>query len=65
MATMKEVEERSTDRSVQRKAYHHVSMKKDGRCTFCPPHGGENEGRTPRRSWKNRRKLKWRNISGL
>jgi len=40
------------------KAIKIVRRQKNLKCDICPPHRGENNERTPRRSWKSRTKRK-------
>jgi uncharacterized protein (TIGR02996 family) len=50
-------EYRTTDDSAAWRKLHKI---RHAGCYICPWHDGENRGRRPHRSWKKRRKQRWR-----
>ena len=48
MARMSDEYEKTDDNSVHKKIHKVKNMREDGRCSICPPHAKENEGRKER-----------------
>lgn len=49
----------TTNTSLFKRIHKRIKMRYSGKCTICPPHGGENATRTPgHTSWKSKNKRK-------
>ncbi len=52
-----------TNPSFHKKVYKRKACRETGKCSRCPWHGGENVTRFAKnRSWKKKRKSKWKQV---